>query len=449
MKYAGESNTAQARRWVTVQHDNVDLHGSWRFEFTLKNQPTIVAKYGEETASRFVAWASLLDFDVENEDEFAAFASDELHDWLRSQETNSPAKVWLAEFLCQISDPGNREIVSAYLRKELRRCNSKSRERFRLWLRMTLARAPSLPVGIIDGIDVDWNEPLHEDLQKPSLKLEREPFEYHINGAIALISLTNAAGDSVVWKIPADRLDWAKNIAPVYLNKLAPLEPSEAGELRRLKVKQKRTNIFKNMAEREASENEVARLTRVVERLKSSPTPQRYSIMKTVDGKEVQVHRLFLNAGLAEEVIANDGDFTNYTSLPVRTITTPTYCDGVRYEPDLKAPRQTTTDVDFFSNLELVPHFVVPIAKSQEKFEKSMLSIKFTPHGDIDDRLPTLPNADLGRRTGVGGGFVNDCGKSASVTEKERQGIDEAEVKTIRDLWLNKKRDRPRPQRGW
>jgi hypothetical protein len=277
---------------------------------------------------------------------------------------------------------------------------------------MTLARpeAQSLPVTKIEDDASIFNlvEPVHEDFRQkpPTQPRSPEPFEYVVNGDVALISLTNTAGDHAIWRVPADQLEWAKEIAPVYLKRLPLLEPQEAEELRKFKAKQKRTHLFKSTEEREALAQEAARLEAAAARAKARDHIPRYCVMKS-RGDDIPVHRLFTNAKCNEKVVAMDTDFLNYHLAPVRTITTyPAFENGFAWRP----PLSEVTSTEFVPNLQALS---AKTAKDQDAFEEEMLQTKTNEYNEIDESpLKIQPNWDLGKRTGVGGGRIGDCGES-------------------------------------
>lgn len=104
------------------------------------------------------------------------------------------------------------------------------------------------------------------------------------------------------------------------------------------------------------------------------------------------VHRLFLDAELNDEVEAVDGDFTNFTTVTVRVIVEPVIADGLTVAKGDRPPSVESEEVT-------VPNlYVVNSDESQKNFEESMLQVKRTKYGDIENHLPIQPNADLGAR---------------------------------------------------
>jgi hypothetical protein len=136
-------------------------------------------------------------------------------------------------------------------------------------------------------------------------------------GDTLLIKVAHPDG-AVIWKIPAKDAEFVKNALPVFAKALPPLEPFEAAELRSLQNKRRRDRWRLKPAERETLEREIENAKAVLERAKSREPIPRYGIYKTIEGRDVGVHRLYLNAREDEQASAFDGDMTNFCAVPLR-----------------------------------------------------------------------------------------------------------------------------------
>jgi hypothetical protein len=163
-------------------------------------------------------------------------------------------------------------------------------------------------------------------------------------------------------------------------------------------------------------------------RLKGSET--RYALYKSMDGVEVAVHRLYLQAGPEEQIHAFDGDLTNF-------------CDvKVRYEVErnfgLTPPQQTilaqqyaesTCHNLYLSNSTDNPSY----ARAQTDFERDCLVMV----GDVSriKRRPIEPNADLAARAGTPYG-VQRTGRFAPLRPAEMTGVDRFVPRTVSVRYL-------------
>jgi hypothetical protein len=226
--------------------------------------------------------------------------------------------------------------------------------------------------------------------------------QYQINGEVALIEVTNE-DEHAVWRVPVSALEWALSLFPVILRRLPDLESPEAYEIRKLKRRAKSLPSQFNVFAQEIEELEAAQS-------RAYPPVPRYRLVKYQDGEEIPVHRLFVNAGISDEVEAVDGDYLNFTTTKIDVT--------VRLLSNPKAranPENVWSEARTVQNLRIVNN-----AEAQQKFEDAVLQAKYDPPGNIKTKLRTQPNADLGARTGVEGGRVADCGNHRSFTVKEQ-----------------------------
>jgi hypothetical protein len=328
---------------------------------------------------------------------------------------------WLQEALDQIPE-GTHDKVLAFLTKQLKRCHSKSKHRFWLWLRLTLAKVPE-------------SAELLTQIREPS-DSRPKPFSYVENGDTALIDL-----GSCIWKLPLTALPWAESLWPVFARELPPLEPPEHKQLRDLKRRFRQQKWKMRPAMREQFQKTIAETEARLLQAKATPAT-RYAVFKNIAGVETAIHRLYVNAAPDQDVAANDGDLTNYGFVKARKTVEPVYSEGVGLLPgneDPAIPTRLVSEV-LRSNLYIVqscdnPH-LNEIGKSQAAFDERMLQMLTNDDGDTVTKLPIQPNADLGKRTGVCG-LVMDCGQFESLNDKERaeSGL------------LNLDRDVKRPER--
>lgn len=344
---------------------------------------------------------------------------------------NAQHDKWLREALDQIpvelkadtDGTTHRQIADSYLRPLLKRCRATTRPRFWQWLRLTLSKTEETASYLM------W---MRES--RCPIEIEVEPksgFEYIVNGDTALISVGDTEHPAV-WRVPASHLDWALSLYPVTLKKLPSLEPPERREIRRLK-RQLRTRMpFLTPEQRSVFEQSIKELESAQGRAYSAVP--RYRLLKSIEGQEIPVHRLFLDAQRNDGVEAVDGDFLNFTTAKVRVTATPVDTGGTAVAKGDRAPSAWSEEV-------VVPNlYVVPCDKSQKDFEESFLQVKMTPYGEPRTSLKIQPNSKW--LAGVDG-HIADCGPSAPVTSDEAKdaglagfearGLDE--VAALRRKW--------------
>jgi hypothetical protein len=321
---------------------------------------------------------------------------------------------WLDEALDQIptdltadgDGTTHRVIVAEYLRPLLRRCRATTRSRFWQWLRLQLAKSEDFCHYLA------WVREGRCPLEVKTSSTEANGgFQYVVNGETALISVGDA-GTFAVWRVPASCLGWALSLHPVKLKRLPPVESPEQAEIRRLKRQIKTRRPFLTPGQLSALEQKIERLE-AADRRAYTPVP-RYQLVKYADGRENPVHRLYLDAGAADEVDAVDGDFLNFTTTNVRVTVEPVVESGWTIAKGDRRPKTWSEEVTV-QNLQITNN-----ADAQKGFERSQLQVKTTPQGDIKTTLKIQPNADLGARTGVEGGRVMDCGPFNPLTPEER-----------------------------
>jgi hypothetical protein len=231
--------------------------------------------------------------------------------------------------------------------------------------------------------------------------VNNEP-RYIVNGDVALIEVANE-DEHAVWRVPVSALEWALSLFPITLRRLPDLESPEAYEIRKLKRRAKSLPSQFNVFAQEIEFLEEAEA-------RAYPPVPRYRLVKYQDGEEISVHRLFVNAGTADEVEAVDGDFLNFTTTKIDVT--------VRLLPNPKAranPKNVWSEEKIVQNLVIVNN-----PEAQRKFEEAMLQVKYDPSGNLRTKLPVEANADLGTRTGVEGSKIADCGPYKPLNTNER-----------------------------
>ena len=342
---------------------------------------------------------------------------------------------WLDEALAQIpadltangDGTTHREIMDAYLRPMIKRCKATNRSRFWAWLRLQLSKTEETAFYLM------W---MRESKLQLEIEKAEDGFRYVINGETALIEVTDG-GDHVVWRVPVTKLEWALSMYPVSLKRLPDLEPPEKAQCRRLRLQLKKRLPFLTPEQRQVIENKIDQL-RAMDQRAFAPVP-RFMLLKYINGSQVAVHRLFVDAGPDDEVAAVDDDFTNFTTTTLVTTFEAKECPVVPYPA-----YQTETVVQ---NLQITNN-----AEAQKKFEDAFLQTKQTQQGDIDESpLRVQPNADFGRRTGIEGGLTADCGRFIPLSEEEitAVGLQGAAVRPVDEADAIRRRwRRPAPQWG-
>ena len=129
------------------------------------------------------------------------------------------------------------------------------------------------------------------------------------NGDVILIDLGPA-----IWKLPADALPWVSSIWPVYAKKIGK---------------------------------------------------GRYAVYKSVDGRDVPVHQIYLNAEKGEEIAASDGDFMNYCKVKARVTVKPVFSDGVACLPGNVSPVNEQTRLESERMVRIFTSSRLPTIRTQ------------------------------------------------------------------------------------
>jgi hypothetical protein len=338
---------------------------------------------------------------------------------------NAQHNVWLEEALALVPERYRPEDVRPYLTDAMRRCHSKSRRMFWAWLRIQLAKTPESAAYLSDmqesHLQPEVTPTPHDDF----------PHEISADGTTALIKVGEGEVHGI-WKIPVSQLPWARTVMPVFLKKLPDLEPVEVTRQRSIRHQARYMKAKLSVEQLKGFEKELKDLDAQVARLYTPVA--RYELMKRTPRKDIAVHRLYVGASddAEVEVKAVDGDFLNFCPVQIRVTLEPVVKDGIA-----GGRGETETRIVEMSNIQIVPRS----EEQQQKFEKGMFQIKHNDHGELvspyasdgqggvvrtgngqrghSSGLGINPNWDLGKRTGVEGGRVEDCGKSAPLTKDE------------------------------
>jgi hypothetical protein len=249
-----------------------------------------------------------------------------------------------------------------------------------------------------------------------------------------------------VWKVPAKDEQFVKDTLPVFHKRLPDLELPEAAEVHQLQ-KSLRANHWKlKPTDREAHERKIEDAKSRLERAKSREPIPRYGIYKTLSGRDVGVHRLYLSCDDDEKVSAFDGDLTNFCDVPIRYEVQRNFGLTERQQKAL-APIYAESTV---RNLYIVSSGNNPSHwRMQGDFERDGIVLS-----DPDNAgRPIQANADLGTRVGTPHG-VQDAGKYRQPTAQEIEdgGMDsiahlDRPAKDPDRLLIEPKRTAPRSER--
>jgi hypothetical protein len=217
-------------------------------------------------------------------------------------------------------------------------------------------------------------------------------FQYTVNGGVALIDVSTSE-HCAVWQVPVSRLEWALSLYPVRLRELPPTESPATREIRLLQRRLARDS-WKMTPDQKAAVVHALDNAELARSQEYPPTP-RYFLVKSIDGVEHAVHRMYLDAGRSDEVGAVDGDFLNFTSARIRVTVEPVTDSGLTVAKGNRPPATMSEEI-------VVPNlYVVNSVTQQGEFEKALLQHKENQWGEIDESpLRVCPNAawvDAGR----------------------------------------------------
>jgi hypothetical protein len=177
------------------------------------------------------------------------------------------------------------------------------------------------------------------------------------NGDVLLIKIEHPDGP-VIWKIPARDAEFVKGVLPVFAR-----------------------------------------------RVKGSKSERRYALYKSLNGVEVAVHRLYLNARYDEQVHAFDSDLTNFCDVTVRYQVERNF-GLTAHQREIVAPQyaERTCRNLYLTNAPDNPSY----QRAQNDFERDRVTLvkdisRTKPH-------PIQANADLCTKVGTPHG-PQDAGK--------------------------------------
>jgi len=255
------------------------------------------------------------------------------------------------------------------------------------------------------------------------------PYQLSVDGRVALIDV-GTTDHPAIWRVPVERLQWALSLCPVTLKRLPRLEGQELKEIRRLRLQLKRSPFLTSEQRRRF----VADITELERQSRGAyePTP-RYSLTKSINGEDVPIHRLFVDARPGDGVTALDGDYLNFDVMKVRITIEPVPIGGVAVGKYRRPPAVESQEFD-------IPNLVVNASdeKSQRAFEKEMLQTKETLQGDVDETpLKVQPNATW--RAGCFGQVVN-AGKFDPLSKDDSVPVAHIGRESLEGLEATKKR---------
>lgn len=350
-------------------------------------------------------------------------------------------QIWLEQALALIPQQPDapeevryRDQARAYLEPLMKRCRANSRPRWWQWLRIILAKDDEY-VPLLDCMR-ESRVPPEPETPKPVVEGFKPP---EINGDVALI-LVETGDKHAIWRVPLDRLPWALEQYPVFLKELPPVEHPREEELRAMKRKLEKDRPFMIPAAVNALIKGIEEAE--LENARAYDPIPRYCLMKSVGGKDIPVHRLFMDvigydAGDETTIVPIDGDFLNFAGTKVRFTAEPITTDGHAMAKGDRPPTTYSQEL-WMPNLQLVPYGSDEAGK--KKFQKSILQVKLNAHGDIAERLPIQPNVNEGSKAGCFGRAVN-IGKSEPITAGERMVYGGSDPST--PLPKGKKADKP------
>jgi hypothetical protein len=305
--------------------------------------------------------------------------------------TVNDRQLWLSEILALVPFASARDDLRSYLTSLLPRCHAKTRHAFVQWSRLQIGRMPD---ECRDEY-LDWIQERHLPLNitPANGRFRFEPAEH---GETALVDVGSDENPAVL-RIPQARLEWLQGLYPCTLRQLPVLEGYFAEKLRREKARLRRDRWMLVPKSREMLERLIAGLEELEQRERQRTPIPRYQLTKSIDGREVGVHRLFMNAGPNDEVGCRNDNYLDYGKVESRIVVKPA---GYLSE-DLawKCGLQEEPRVELIDNL-----YIVKNADRQDRFEDSMLQTKQTLQGDVNESpLKVQPNVNAGWSVGVDG----------------------------------------------
>jgi hypothetical protein len=231
-------------------------------------------------------------------------------------------------------------------------------------------------------------------------------------GDVLLIKVTHPDGH-VIWKVPASAEEFVKSALPVFAKRLESVEPQEASELRELQRNLRLNRWRMRKPERESLESQIEDTRARLERGKRRTPLPRYGIFKTLAGRDVGVHRLYLRCRDEEVCSSFNGDMCDFTDVGVRYRVKRNFgltSDQIAKNVPEKLAKQYEERVT--CNLYIVSGDNNPSkARSQSDYERDGILVLTDNENFVEGQhIPIQPNADLGKQAQCFGRLV-DCGK--------------------------------------
>jgi hypothetical protein len=210
-------------------------------------------------------------------------------------------------------------------------------------------------------------------------------FQYTVNGGIALIDV-GSSEHPAVWQVPASRLQWALSLYPVRLKELPATESPVTREIRLQRRRLARDGWRMTTEQKDGVIRQLNDLE--LRKVREYPPAPRYFLVKSIDGVEAAVHRLFVDATRDDEVEAVDGDFLNFTTARVKVTVEPVVTSGLTVAKGNRPPAVITEEV-------VVPNlYVVNNDAAQIVFEDSASQLRVNADcgtASPDDPPPAKP----------------------------------------------------------
>ena len=167
--------------------------------------------------------------------------------------------------------------------------------------------------------------------------MPREPhnnFQCLVNESVAFVDLGVR-----VWRLPVSALEWARNLWPVYAKQLPSVQTQELKAIKR-QFRQSRKGM--TPALREQFSQSIGAMEKAIE--DSAP---RFAVYKSMNGRDVPVHQLWLSAESGLEIGASDGDYTNYCDVRATVIISPKFDENeIALTPGVAQPGDASPRIE-------------------------------------------------------------------------------------------------------
>jgi len=207
----------------------------------------------------------------------------------------------------------------------LRRCHAKSRKTFSQWVQMQLAREPEYQELADYFVKALLVEP--EVVKTTDERGHDQNYDIEVNEAEGLAFIKVSEIPLLVWRLPLDKLAWAKALLPVTVKeKDSPL----SRELRAVQ------HELANTSSESTKQELVSKLAELeIEKVKER---KRYVLTKRLNGSIVPLHRLYIETFVRPDlalygldVAANDGDYLNFSKSRFEEVHVPIFENGIAW----------------------------------------------------------------------------------------------------------------------